>query len=414
MILDLGQLGDFIQVTAQYSNAVMVAVLPYFSDVSKKLDLPTPQPITQADVAKFSVLDFRQTTASARLKNGCVFNFTFGFVETYVSPRSPTYYPPIPDKIDSVPRKRMTEKEAVQLARDSVQKLGVTLEDVFADREPTVTIYRKAATNSIPRYRIEWPGPHDSRHAADFIINPETREVERFNFSLLTNLRRPPPKIDVVPPDEEPGHDFFSAQIPPQKINPDYAWKLIPMMFKAIDDYGEKLSLPIPRPLTTNNVAKIHIFNNGGWPHAEIWTTNGWRFIYRHTMVNGYYSPKVFNTTDYHPFHLKDFEGKWNLDTNQAIQLVKDNLDRLNFPTNNIHMDFAPNIIYAAGDFKKIIPRYFFEWDYVIDPDTTQSELKSKIEAEVNADTGKLESLYYDDTAYWNSRPPIDVPISVK
>ena len=72
-------------------------------------------------------------------------------------------------------------------------------------------------------------------------------------------------------------------------------------------------------------------------------------------------------------------------------------------------MDFAPHIIFAAGDFKNVIPRYFFEWDY---QGSMQDDLQSKIEAEVNADNGKLESLYYDDKAYWNARPPINVPIS--
>ena len=92
-------------------------------------------------------------------------------------------------------------------------------------------------------------------------------------------------------------------------------------------------------------------------------------------MVNGYYSPNVFTTTDYHPFHLRDFEGNTGiLTTNQAIDLVKKELAKLEFPTNNIHMDFAPNVIYAAGDFQKIIPRYFFEWNY-----TKNEELLSKV-----------------------------------
>jgi hypothetical protein len=94
--------------------------------------------------------------------------------------------------------------------------------------------------------------------------------------------------------------------------------------------------------------------------------------------------------------------------------VVKKALARLDYPTNNIHMDFAPNILYAAGDFKKIIPRYIFEWYYVINKGTTKEELRSKVEAEVNADSGKLESFYYDDMAYWNSRPPIDAPISIQ
>jgi hypothetical protein len=156
-------------------------------------------------------------------------------------------------------------------------------------------------------------------------------------------------------------------------------------------------------------VAVVELHNNGGWPHCEIKLTNGWRFIYRHCMVNGYYAATTFFDNQDRPFHLNEFEGKWNLDTNQAFAVVKNALAKLNYSTNNIHLDFAPDILYAGGDFRKIIPRYFFGWYY-----SPQGELESKVEAEVNADNGKLESLYYDDLAYWNSRPPIDVPISTE
>jgi len=52
-----------------------------------------------------------------------------------------------------------------------------------------------------------------------------------------------------------------------------------------------------------------------------------------------------------------------------------------------------------------------FEWYY---RPSGQGNALSRVEAEVNADNGKLESLYYDDAAYHGSRPPIDVPISIK
>jgi len=58
---------------------------------------------------------------------------------------------------------------------------------------------------------------------------------------------------------------------------------------------------------------------------------------------------------------------------------------------------------------KEHIPRLRFEWYYSI-----QNEMKSRLEAEVNMDSGTLESLYYDDKAYWNTRPAIDAPISIK
>jgi hypothetical protein len=181
-------------------------------------------------------------------------------------------------------------------------------------------------------------------------------------------------------------------------------------MFKAIDEYAQQLALPIGQPLSTNNVARVEIHNNEGWPHAEVTLTNGWRFVYRHSMVNGFYSPNVLVSTGYRPYRANDFQGNWNLTTNQSIKLVREALAKLNYPTNNIHLDFPPNVICAAGEFKKTIPRLFFEWDY---ESPAHDDLQSKVEAEVNADKGKLESLYYDDKSFWDGRPAIDVPISV-
>ncbi len=79
----------------------------------------------------------------------------------------------------------------------------------------------------------------------------------------------------------------------------------------------------------------------------------------------------IFLSSDNRKIHVKDFVGKWNLDTNQAIALVKAAIAKLNYQTNNIHMDFQPNIIFAAGDFQKMIPRYFFEWITKMQPTMT-------------------------------------------
>ncbi|MGH7990279.1 MAG: hypothetical protein ACREDS_08850, partial [Limisphaerales bacterium] len=126
------------------------------------------------------------------------------------------------------------------------------------------------------------------------------------------------------------------------------------------------------------------------------------------TMVNGYYAPDNLFDSDNRKIHISEFIGKWNLTTNQAIEVVRAAMAKLDYPTNHIHMNFAPSVYTAAVD-KENIPRLRFEWYYSV-----HDELQSRLEAEVNADNGKLESLYYDDKAYWNSRPPIDVPITLK
>jgi hypothetical protein len=397
MILDLGTISSYVHVTAQYSNAVLVAVLPYFSDVAKKLDLPVPQPITQADVAGFHVLPFRGMTASMLLKNGWVFNFGSGYVRDFSSPHS-YHNLQNPDEIPKYyGQPKLSKDQAVQLARQTLKKLGIHLEDVFAEQEPSVTLPETIGTNTVSRYQVTWFDPYGSK-AVSMEINAETKQVERLALRSK-NLERPPPKINIVP---------SPAPLDWPSVNPEYASQLIPMMFKAIDDYGQKLSLPIPRLLTTNNVAKVTIYNNEGWPHAEIELTNGWQFVYRHTMVNSYYAPDNLFDSDKRPIHIKEFEGKWNLTTNQAIEVVREAMAKLDYPTNYVHMDFAPSVYTAAVD-REHIPRLRFEWYYSV-----KDELQSRLEAEVNADDGKLKSLYYDDKAYWDNRPPIDVPISIK
>jgi hypothetical protein len=407
MVVDLGSVNSLIQVTPEYSNAAVAAILPCFSDVAERLDLPVPKPITRADVAQIHFLPFlnktfRNPSVSIMLKNGWAFTYRSGYVQMFADSHA---YSALQNP-DEIPRYfgevKITRADAVRFARESLKRLNIPLEDVFADQEPKVTLPEKLGTNTIPQYEVEWLDPRGEQDAVDIHINGSTKRIERM-YLLTRNLERSTPIINVAP---------ISAPLDWPPTNPEYARQLIPMMFKAIDSYAHKLSLAIPYPLTTNNVARIRISDNGGWPDCDVNLTNGWRFVYRHTMVNGYYSPNVL-LTDIHSraIHTKDFEGKWNLGTNQAIELVKTTLAKLNLPTNNIHMDFVPSIGFATGDFRKIIPRYYFEWLY---ENATHDDLQSKVEAEVNADTGTVESLYYDDQVYWDSRPPIDVPISIK
>ena len=54
------------------------------------------------------------------------------------------------------------------------------------------------------------------------------------------------------------------------------------------------------------------------------------------------------------------------------------------------------------------IPRYSITWAYA-----PNGDLQSKVEAEVDAQRRELKSLYYDDQAYWNHPPKIDVPMTL-
>ncbi len=408
-VLDLRNDARTIQITPEYKEAALQATLPLFSDFAHKLQLPVPYPLTRGDIVDCGMTPFQRKdtvvdTVFIVTRQGLGFSFFLGVVRDFSWPDSYHLMQDIHSISNYFGTVKISREQAIQSARDILKKLGIPPEDLFVEQEPQVEV-PTWGTNTIARYIIKWRDPRGGDNGPDDVtaeVNAETGKVEWFEFSPVNGLKKPAPKVAVIPPR---GHFMFDSMIPPS-MNPDYAWKLIPIMFKAVDEYAQKLSLPIPRPLTTNNVAKVEAYNNDGWPHCEIWLTNGWRFIYRHTMVNGYYEPDNFFDSDNRKIHISDFAGKWNLTTNQAIEVVRQAMAKLDYPTNNVHMDFAPSV-YKASVATQQIPRLRFEWYYSV-----QDDLQSRMEAEINADSGKLESLYYDDKAYWGSRPPIDVPIS--
>jgi hypothetical protein len=211
-------------------------------------------------------------------------------------------------------------------------------------------------------------------------------------------LERPLPKPAVVPPRD----DGFPVW---PEVDLAYASRLLPLVVAAVQDYGQKLALPIPNPLTTNQVARFSVADNGGWPHSELELTNGWRFIYRNSMVNGFYAPDNLFKNDTKPIRIKDVQGKWRLTEPDARALVRRTLAKLNYPTNLIHFEVEPQVIKPA---LPGIPRYQFFWYY-----SQNDDLQSTIWAEVDANKGEIKSLYYDDKAYWNKPPPVGLPISL-
>ena len=118
-----------------------------------------------------------------------------------------------------------------------------------------------------------------------------------------------------------------------------------------------------------------------------------------------HYAPDNFFNSDNRPILIKEFAGKPVIAEQEAIELVRKAIGRFSYPTNFVHMDFEPKILRPA---LLDIPRLFIFWHT-----ESENDLQSKVEAEVDLSKGELKSLYYDDKAYWNHPPPIDVPISL-
>jgi hypothetical protein len=399
---------EYINVTAQYSNAVLLAVLPHFTDCARKLDLPVHTPITPQQVSHFMVTPRRGHIGGvATLTNGFVFGFEDGYMTGFIGtnafrhlqdPRDiPRFYGPL----------NMTEDEVVALARQSLQKLGIKLEDVCAEYPPEIKQEQGIGTNIVPHFTLEWHTPRGDRFAT-FEINANRKIVEEIYLRGIVALQRPGPKLDVEPQPLKDGEHPALRNSKVGVVNPEYARQLVPYVFRAIEDWARKLHWNLPLPITTNHVERFYISNQGGWPHCQVYFTNGWEFTFRATNLTFAASPRCFFDSDRLPFRMTNYVGQWRLSEEQAIELARKEVAKLGHPAGFDHTEIKPRVT-RPTEIKgwPTVPRLEIEWNY---PDL---ERRSQwIRAEVDCDRGTVEMLQFDDISWWGQGPPIKVPIS--
>jgi len=149
------------------SNAVLVAIMPQVSDFSKKLDLPLPQPIPLNQVISFRRVHTRDsllcnvtiTNVSNRFRfsygNGCVFDFKMDHIPFLDDDPANDW------KSYAFGKDNMTTNDAINLARNSIKKLGLDPKDFHADMPPTLfqgDYYLKDG-NHVPFAKILWQSP---------------------------------------------------------------------------------------------------------------------------------------------------------------------------------------------------------------------------------------------------------------
>lgn len=230
---------SLIHVTAAYSNAVLVAVLPHVSDFGKKLDLPIPQPITASQVAHCNVAQMPgDIGAGVWLTNHYSFGFGHGYVSTFRCKNNPFYSTGDEDPVEwlspFVGKDNMTTNEAVELARDSFRKLGYKQEDFNVNKPPTRLDGPgdSKKLGHIPYCQVEWTGPEStaprlqgSDYYVRFDIDMQRKQVVGMNLSGK-KFWQSSPKVDIVPELEADyqkriqGHMFVRTNAPAHITQP--------------------------------------------------------------------------------------------------------------------------------------------------------------------------------------------------
>jgi hypothetical protein len=228
--------------TAAYSNALLVAIMPYVSDFAKKLKLDIPQPVTPAQVIWLSPMYFKDYIGGGLvLSNHYWFAFDQGAVTSFRSPDNVFYDedPAANWARYAFGKDNMTTNEAIEMARATLRNLGYQPEDLHADGPPTLVQgpFDLKDGHHVPHCKVEWekywgtnapPGEAPGGSSLHVEINLEKKIVTGLTI-VSSRIRRPLPKVDIEPELESDyqkrmkpptGKMFIRTNAPPRFIRP--------------------------------------------------------------------------------------------------------------------------------------------------------------------------------------------------
>jgi hypothetical protein len=401
---------ELVQVTAQYSHAVLLAVLPYISGFSVKLDLPVAVPVTTNQVVAFKC-DPRlgQTGGALTLADGTQFTFLDGRVCIYRSPKSyfslqdpaliPQFFGPV--KVD--------EKSALKTARAVILKLGYKNSVFNADSAPLVTRPEPVGTNFISRYRFQWADPDrpisNEAGAAipsllDIEVNASNGAVEMVVISSR-DTRRPSPTVDVVPQllhSKTNGQQLLGGR-QTAAVSAAYADAFLNTILPQLSAFISSAGLNLPTPVTTNQIVRTNYLCRilNGQPIAQLYFTNGDRFNYRQGYFSAFYAHDAFMKFP-QTGASSDFLGHINMTTNEAITLCEAVMRKLGY----VDKFPVPTVSYAQGSGSLAFTRYTYYWRHL----GQDNEFAS---FEVDMEHKTIKSIYLKDPVFERPPPRIDV-----
>ena len=200
---------ELIHMTAAYSNAVLVAILPHVSDFAKTLDLPIQQPITVGQVLRCNPNPYQgRIGGPVVLTNHYWFLFDYrGYVVSFTSATNVFFGDE--DAVDHpehyTGKTRMTTNEIVALARTALLKLGHPPAVTHSDTPPELTgPYDLKQVGHVTFCRVSWVPikDEDSDGYSDVRveINTQLKSVVGLYLGFArTNKIGTPLKVDMEP-----------------------------------------------------------------------------------------------------------------------------------------------------------------------------------------------------------------------
>lgn len=378
-----------IEVTLEYRNALLDAILPRIADCAQKLGVSLPMPLTTNHVAGFwparDVYADRRNPGeqivsfgiggNVALTNGMLFEFDRGRIVRFV--RRPK---DDPSKAILAKQIRFNRKQALEVARRAIEAMGCDPADVYADLQPEVHEPAEFYGKIYALYDFRWhnPASDGSGWSARVRINGETGEVD--SVWLLGAPALPAPALAVYPniiPDPERAMDLSGADKEAACRN----------LMPEINGMAEKLRVPIELPVTMASVKWVNAWKDGLETRnidLNVLLTNGYRFARHggHTTLE-FWAPDAFFGEPH--VRARELFGKWRVGKRAAVKMARDAVVRLGLDQAIYSTKKRPEIEkpFLAGE--AVIPRYLVTW----------RRQRGYVQVEIDAEKGRVVALSY-------------------
>ena len=123
-----------------------------------------------------------------------------------------------------------------------------------------------------------------------------------------------------------------------------YSNAVLAVVLPQVNDYAGKLNLPVPLPITANEIQEFRVGRLQGFVMGGLWLTNHCEFAYGNGYVYG------FTMMTNNPWRTDDptqawprYAGAINMTTNEAITFARSELVKLGYDLKVLHADVAPS-----------------------------------------------------------------------
>jgi hypothetical protein len=354
-----------VQLTAAYTNALLMAILPHVSEFATKLELEIPTPVTTNAVARFGafrhigpdrsvpgrVVFSTGVGGQVQLTNGMIFEFDRGQITKFMF--TAPYWPSGPRDAVLAREIRLTSQQAIEIARQKVRSLGYDLNVLHMNLPAQVRAPGKAHGRQYALYNIVWKKPNLwDRKTVEAWVNGETGSLSF--LWLLGAPTRPPPELSVKPviaPDPDAEHD----------LSTDEKKQLCERLLPEMEWLGKRLGLPLPQPMSSSAVRDITAYSVEGHVRAIFVLTNGCSFdTGGYSQICGGSAADAF--FGWHSVKAKDFVGAWKVNRGDALKMARKTAQDLQRPDLIMIAAGKPKVNTPFLTGAQTIPRYLFEW----------------------------------------------------